>query len=172
MGRRYGRQGDIAQDHGARDHAHDQQDPAQRGAAQDQDAHPGDGIQAHPLAGQGQAQQDADHRQADQPGPAPAPPARPDRREQGVGGDDEQAHVDVVHGDPGLDEEHPVDRNQDPDEDRHGSSPEQDPGQQVQQERRQGAGDDPREAPRKGVAANVDRGDRAVGRSHQERLAI
>ena len=47
---------------------------------------------------------------ASQNAAAAAPPARPDRGEDGVGGDDEQADVDVVHADPRLDEEHPVER--------------------------------------------------------------
>ena len=45
---------------------------------------------------------------ASQNAAAPAPPARPDGREERVGGDDEQPDVDVVHADPRLDEEHPV----------------------------------------------------------------
>ena len=81
------------------------------------------------------------HRQPER-GAAP-PPAGPDRGEDRVGRDDEQADVDVVHADPRLDEEHPVEDDEQRDEPRHEPPPEEDPRQQVEQGRRQGAGDDP-----------------------------
>ena len=66
-----------------------------------------------------------------------------------VGGDDEQADVDVVHADPRLDEEHPVGEDEQPDEAGDEAAPEEDPGEQVEQRRGQRPGDDARAAARR-----------------------
>ena len=50
-----------------------------------------------------------------------------------VRGDDEDAGVDVVHRDPALHEEHPVEQREQPDQHGDGAPPEQDPGQQEQE---------------------------------------
>ena len=52
---------------------------------------------------------DADDGHGDPERPRQRHDPGPDRREQRVGGDDEQPDVDVVHADPRLDEDHPVD---------------------------------------------------------------
>ena len=52
-----------------------------------------------------------------------------------VRGDDEQPDVDVVHPDPRLDEEHPVDEDEQPDQPGDEPAAEQDPRQQVEADR-------------------------------------
>ncbi len=84
----------------------------------------------------------------------------PDRREERVRGNDEEPDVDVVHADPRLDEGHAVGEGEDADEDRDRPAPEEDPGQHVQETRRQGPEDDARQPPRERVVADVDRGGR------------
>ena len=128
-----GRHGDrhVAEDAGERDQPEDRQDPAERAPGEDQQGEAADGIERHPLAREGEAEQDADdgHRHPERPsGP---PPAGPERGEHRVGGHDEQADVDVVHADPRLDEEHPVGQHEEPGQDRHEPASEQDPQQQV-----------------------------------------
>ena len=103
----------VAEDRRPEDQAEDQRDPPERRPAEDEDRDPGDRIQGDPLRGEAQAEQDPDQRERDPERPWTAPAARPERREQGVGGDDEQPDVDIVHPDPALDEEHPVDEDED-----------------------------------------------------------
>ena len=109
---------------------------------------------------------------ATQNAPRHAPPARPHGGEQRVGSDDEQPDVGVVHADPRLDEEHPVDQDEDGHEPGHEPSPEQDPREEVQADRHQDTGDDPGQAPGEGMRADVDGRGLPVGAEDQELLAI
>ena len=98
----------VAEDAGDADQPEDRQHAPERAAHQDEQQQRPDRVGGDPFAGQGEAEQHADHRHR-QPERGPAlPPARPDGREDGIRRDDEQADVDVVHADPRLDEEHPV----------------------------------------------------------------
>ena len=65
--------------------------------------------------------------------------------------------VDVVHRDAALDEEHPVEQHEQPDQHPHGPAAEQDPRQQVQDGHGQRAEDDARQPPREVVVADVER---------------
>ena len=132
----------------------------------------GDRVQADPLRGEGQSQQEPDDGQDDPERPRPSPAPQPERGEQGVGGHDEQADVDVVHRDPRLDEEHPVDEDEDGGDDRDLAAPEEDPGQQEDEAGHERAGDDPRDPPGEGVVAGVDRGERPVGGRDEDRLPV
>ena len=103
---------------------------------------------------------------------APAPPPGPDGGEERVGGDDEQADVDVVHADPRLDEEHPFEHREEGDEARHEPALEEDAGEQVQADRHQRAGDHPGKPPGERVRTGLDRGGLAVGAEDEELLAV
>ena len=166
------RHGHQPQDGRAQDEAEDEQDPTERRPAEDEHGDAGHGIERDPLGGEGQPQQDADHRQHDPERPRTAPATGPQRSEQGVRGDDEQPDVDVVHGDPALDEEHPVDQDEEAGQHRHIAATEQGPDQEEDQARHQGPGHDPGQAPGEGVAAGVDRCQRPVRGRDQDGLAI
>ena len=122
----------VAEDRRDPDQPEDRQDATERAPDQDQQEQGPDRIGGDPFAREGEAQQDADDRHRDPERRPSLPPARPDRREDRVGGDDEQADVDIVHPDPGLDEEHPVGDDEQADEAGHEAAPEEDPGQEVQ----------------------------------------
>ena len=107
-----------------------------------------------------------------QNGRAAAPPAGPQRGEQRVGGDDEQPDVDVVHPDPRLDEEHPVDDDEQADQPGDQAPAEQDPGEQIDERRRQRPGDDPGQPPGEGVRPGVDRRGRPGAVEQEQLLAI
>ena len=152
--------GEVAEHGRDADQAQDREDAAERAADEDQQDQGPDGVGRDPLRGEREPQQDADDRHRQPERGAAAPPTRPDRREDGVGRDDEQAHVDVVHADPGLDEEHPVHEHEEPDEAGHEPALEEDPGQEEQQARGEGAGDDPGNRQANGVRPDVDGGGR------------
>ena len=163
---------EVAEHPGHRDEAEDRHDPPEGAAHEEQERERADRVGGHPLGGEGETEQDADDRHRDPERTAPAPPARPDGGEHGVGGDDEQADVDVVHADPRLDEEHPVEQDEGADERRHEPAPEQDPRQQVQAGGHQDAGDHAGQAPGEGVRADGDRGGLPVVPEHEELLAV
>ena len=70
-----------------------------------------------------------------------------------VRGEDEEADVDVVHRDPALDEEHPVEQHEQPHQDADDPAPEQDPREQEQDAGRERAEDHARQAPGERVVA-------------------
>ena len=154
---------------GEPDHPEDQQDTAKRGPGEDQDAQGADGIRRHPFRCQREAEQDSDrgHRRPERP--AAAGRLEPQPGEQQVRREDEEADVHVVHRDPALDEEHPVEHGEQADQHADLAAPEQDPGEQVQQARAQGAEDDARQAPGKGVVVDVERAGGAVRGEHEDR---
>ncbi len=164
--------GHVAEDPGQPDQSEDGQHPAERAADKDEQQQGADGVGGDPLAREGETEQDPDDRHGDPERAAAAPPARPDRGEDGVGGDDEQPHVDVVHADPRLDEEHAVEEDEQADQSGHQPAPEQDPGEQVEQAEGQRAGDDPGQPPGEGVRSGVDRGRGAVVVEDEELLAV
>ena len=139
---------------------------------EDQEADRPDRVEGDPLRGEAQAQQDADERHAHPEGSPPLPGARPDRREQGDRRDDEERRVRVVHRDPLLDEEHPVEQAEDPREDRHRAAAEQDSRQQEQQPGHERARDHARKSPGERVLADVDRGGLAIAAEHEQLLAV
>ncbi len=139
---------------------------------EDQEADRPDRVEGDPLRGEAKAQQDADERHTDPECSAPLPGARPDRREQGDRRDDEERRVRVVHRDPLLDEEHPVEQAEDPREDRHRPAAEEDSGQQEEQPGHERARDHARESPRERVLADVDRGGLAIAAEHEQLLAV
>ena len=154
------------------DQAEDRQDTPERAADQDQQQQRTDRVGGDPLAGEGEPEQHAHDRHRQPERRSALPPARPDGREDRVGGDDEQPDVDVVHADPGLDEEHPVGDHEQADERGHEAAPEEDPRQQVEQGSGQGAGDDARQPPGEGVRPGVDRGHRAGVVEDQDLLPV
>ena len=103
---------------------------------------------------------------------AAPPPARPDRREDRVRGDDEQPHVDVVHTDARLDEQHPVEQHEGAHQDGDQPAAEQDARQQVEESGHQRPGDDARQPPGEGVRSDIDGGGGAVRPEDQQVLAI
>ena len=80
--------------------------------------------------------------------------------------------VGVVHPDPRLDEEHPVDEGDDRDEDADRPAAEQDPGEQVQEARHRGAREDARQPPGELVVPDVDARDLAGRGERQDLLAV
>ena len=157
---------------GQGDQPEDRDDPSERTAHEDEQRHATDRIERDPLARESEAQQRPDERHRDPERAAAPPPARPDGREDHVGGHDEEADVDVVHPDPRLDEEHPIDQHEEPDQQRHEASPEEDPRQQVEAGGGQRAEDDPRQAPREGVRAELDRCHRPVAVEDEQLLPV
>ena len=154
------------------DETHDRRHPAKCAAHQQQQRQRPDRIGRHPLGRQGQTQQQPDDGHG-QPGRSPRPPpARPDRGEQGVGRDDEQAHVHVVHADPRLDEEQPVQEREGGHQSGHEASAEQDPGQDVQAQRHECPGDDPRQPPGEGVRPDLHGRHCPVRAEHEQLLSI
>ncbi len=165
-------EGEMAEHRGHRDQRGDEDQPAEGAPHQHEDPQPADRVQRDPFRGQGQPEEDTDDRHRDPERASPAPRAGPDRREHGVGGHDPQPDVRVVHPDPGLDEEHPVGDGEDADEDADLSAPEQDPGQEVDEARHQGPGDDTGQAPGERVLADLDAGDRSVVAEREDLLAV
>ena len=124
------------------------------------------------LEARASAEQEADDGHRDPERAAPAPPPGPDGREERVGGDDEQADVDIVHPDPRLDEEHPFEHREQGDEARHEPALEEDAGEQVQADRHERPGDHPGQPPGERVRTGLDRGRPAVGAEDEELLAV
>ena len=96
----------------------------------------------------------------------------PEPREDRVGGDDPQPDVRVVHPDPALREEHPVDEDDQPEQHGDRAAPEQEPGQDVQEDRHQDAGHDAGDAPRVGMPADLDGGHAPAGVEREQLLAV
>ena len=163
---------EVAEDAGRDDQPEDDQHPAERAPGEDQDPDPADRVQRHPLRGQRESEAEPDQGHDDPERTAPLPVAGPERSEQRVRGEDAKRDVRVVHPDPGLDEEHPVDEGEDPDEDRDLSPPEQDPGQDVQQAGHRGAGEDAGDPPRERVLADLDADHLAARIEGQDLLAV
>ena len=167
-----GSDGQPAQHARHADHGRQRQQAAERRAQQHEQDDAADGIGADPLRGQGQPEQHPDRRDGQGDGPSAAPQAQVDRHEQHVGGDDEEGHVRVVHGDARLGEEHAVDQHQAGRQEGHRPAAEQHAHEQVEAAQQERAGDDAHDPPRVGVVPDVDDGQLA-GRVHgQELLAV
>ena len=153
---------------GEPDHPEDQQQPAQGGAGQDQDAQRADRVGRDPLGRQRQAQEHADHRHQRPERPAWPLGLDPQPGEHAVRGEDERADVHVVHRDPALDEEHAVEQREQRDE--HGDRPaaEQDPREQEQQPDGHRAHEHARQPPGERVVADVERRRLAVGAERED----
>ncbi len=160
-----------AEDAGDPDHADDQQDPAEGRADQHEDPQRADRIGGDPLGGECQAQEDAHGGHHQPEGAFDAFGLQPQPGEQQVGGQDEEGRVDVVHRDPALDEEHPVQEREQPDEHGDGAAPEEDPRQQEQDRHRQRAHDHARQSPGEGVRPHVER-DGLPARGEREQRAV
>ena len=164
--------GHVAEHAGQRDEPEDRDDPPEGAPDEDQQGDPADRVERDPLARQGEPEQRADERHPHPERRPSAPPARPDGGEDRVGRDDEGADVDVVHADPGLDEEHPVGDDEDRDEPGDEPAPEEDPREQVQAGGRQRPEDDAGHPPGERVRAELDRRERPVGIEDEQLLAV
>ena len=150
-------QGHITK-HGRTQHERtDEQDPAERRATQDEHDHPGERVQADPLGGESEAEQETDQREDQPEGPGSAPAPRPQWGEQGIGGHDEQPDVDIIHGDPRLDEEHPIGQRQQRRQHRDVAPSEEQPDEQEQERSHERPGEHAGQAPGEGMVADVDR---------------
>ena len=158
-----------AEEAGHADHADDEQDPAEGRADQDEDAQRADRVGGDPLGGEREAQEDAHRGHHEPEGALDAFGLQPQPREQQVGGQDEEAGVDVVHRDPALDEEHPVQQREQADEHADGAAPEEDPRQEEQDRHGERAHDRARQSPREGVRAHVQRDGLAAGPEREQR---
>ncbi len=162
----------VAEDARDADEPQDRDRPTEGAAGEQQQHQRPDGIGRDPLRCERETEQHADHRHRHpERGPA-APPARPDRGEDRVRGHDEQPDVDVVHPDPRLDEEHPVEQHERGDDPRDEPPPEQDPGEEVQAGGHEHARDDARQTPGERVRADVDAHVGAVRAEHEQLLAV
>ncbi len=162
----------VAQHAGQRDEPQDRDDPPERAAHEDEQGDPADRVERDPLAREREAEQRADERHPDPERRPTPPPARPDRGEECVGRDDEEADVDVVHADARLDEEHPVGEDEHRDEAGDEPALEEDPRKQVQAGCRQRPEDDAGHPPGEGVRADLDRRQRPVGVEDEQLLAV
>ena len=93
-------------------------------------------------------------------------------REQQDGQDDERGHVDVVHGDARVGEEHALSNDQHSRDECDASPGEQHPRQQVEQHRPEDADQHAGQAPAEGVAADADGRQAALGGDGQELGAV
>ena len=141
----------------------------ERRADEDEDPEGADRVRRHPLRGEREAEQQAD-RGHQRPEPARRASALdPQPREQQVRREDEEPGVDVVHRDPALDEEHPVEQDEQPDEDPDLAAREQHPGEQEQDADGERAEDHARQAPREVVVPDVDGRGLALGAEREDR---
>ena len=167
-------QPEIAERRRRQNEAGDEQEPTERAAREDEHPEGTDRIDGDPLRREGEPERYADGRHGQPEGqPSPAGcPRFPDHGEQDVGGHDAQPDVGVVHADPALREEHPVDRDQEAEDHGYLTPAEQDPGQEVEEHRHRDPGQDPGQTPGIRVLADVDRGDRPRGRKGEQLLPV
>ena len=153
------------------DHAQQRHDAPQAGAQQHEQHEATDGIEGHPLGGQRQTECDAGARQEGDGGPrTPGPQVQ--RREEQRRQDQEGGHVDVVHADARVGEEHALGNDQDRGQHGDASPGEEDARQQVEQAGHEGAHEHARQPPAEGVAVDADPGQAPVRRHGQELAAV
>ena len=162
----------IPEHDGDRDQAQDRDHPTESGSDEDQEPDRGDRVGRHPLARKGEAEEQPDRRHQDPEGSAPLPRSRPEPGEQDVRRHEEEPHVHVVHGDPRLDEEHPVGQREDGDENADRAPPEEDPREEEDEPGGQRARDDTGQAPAELVIADVDAGHRTRCVEGEDRLPV
>ncbi len=163
---------DVAEDRRDPDHRDHRQEATQGAPDHDQERDPAERVQGHPLRRQTEPQKCTDQGHRDPERAAMAPDAGPQCREQGVGRDDEDADVRIVHPDPRLDEEHPVGEADDGDENPDRPAPEQDPREQEEEPRHRRPRQDTREPPGELVLPDVDAGDVSGPVERQDLLPV
>ena len=166
---------DVAKSRGQHHEAHDEQQASERAPGEAQHPETTDRVRGNPLRGEREAEEAPDQRHPERerdPMPSAVARVEPQRREDRVRGDDPQAHVRVVHADPALGEQHAVHERDHPDHDRDGAAPEQEPREDVHEQRHQDAGDHAGHAPRIGVPPDLDRSDLAAGVEGEQLLPI
>ena len=112
---------DVAEGGRHEDEGEDQNQPPEGGAGQGQDAEAADRVRRDPFRGEREPEETTDDRHPDrerEPVAAAVPRPQPEGREERVGGHDAEPDIRVVHPDPALGEEHPVDEDHDRRDDR------------------------------------------------------
>ena len=166
------RDGHVAEHRGDQAESQDDHHASEGRPDEDQETDRRQRVEGDPFRREAQTQQDADERHPDPEGASPSPGTCPDRGEQGDGRDDEERRVRVVHPDPLLDEEHPVQQAEDAGQDRHRPPPKQDPGKEEEEAGHQRARDDARQPPRERVLADRDAGGLPVRGEHEELFSV